>query len=99
MKFSFAGRVLLLVVLQVAPPKGGGKGASAKKNFKRDWPEASASWERAAPAAPAQAAKGGGKRAKGSGKKEVVCFIYQINLNHILVKIYVFSRTRLGSIF
>ena len=66
--------MLLRVVLQVAPPKGGGKGASAKKNFKRDWPEASASWDRATPAAPAQAAKGGGKRAKGSGKKELTCF-------------------------
>ena len=58
--------------MQVVPPKGGGKGASAKQNFKRTWPEAAASWERAAPAqAPAQAAKGSGKK---KGKRELRCF-------------------------
>ena len=56
----------------MAQPKGGGKGASAKQNLKRNWPEAAASWERAAPAqAPAQAAKGSGKK---KGKRELRCF-------------------------
>jgi len=68
----------LLLCFQAAqkPTKGGGK-ASAKANLKRvreEWPEAYAQWgmDRAAAG---QAQKGGGKRAKGTGKvKQRTCF-------------------------
>ena len=70
----------MLLCFQAAPKptKGGGK-ASAKANLKRvreEWPEAYAQWgmDRAAAG---QSQKGGGKRAKGTGKgtgKQRTCF-------------------------